>query len=191
MKKLIFKISLCLIFLTTCISCTKAQHTTIQEGDIIFQTSQSKQSPLIAYATFSNKTHCGIIVEKNDKLYVLETLSTIKLTPLQDFINRGLNKKYWIKRGVNAKIDYKKYLGIPYDLAFKPNNSKYYCSELVYTIYLEQFNIKLCDMNPIKDYNLLGIEDVMTNRGMNKNQLVVSPSDIYNSKYLKSINAAK
>lgn len=185
MKKLIFKISLYLIILFICISCTQIQYSTIKEGDIIFQTSQSKQSPLIAYATNSNKTHCGIIIEKNNEFYVLETLSIIKLTPLQEFIDRGLHKKYWIKKGINKKINYEKYLGIPYDISFIPNNSKYYCSELVYIIYLEQFNIKLCEMKPIKSYNLIGIKNIMINRGMNENQLVVSPNDIYNSKYLK------
>lgn len=159
-----------------------------KEGDIIFQTSQSKQSPLIAYATMSNKTHCGIIVEKDSKIYVLETLGTIKLTPIQTFIDRGLFKKYWIKRYTNEKlkVEYKKYLGIKYDLAFKFNNDKYYCSELVYSIYKNDFNIELCKTKQLKEYNLLGIKNVAKDRGMNIEQYVVSPSDIYESKILKT-----
>ena len=158
-----------------------------KEGDVIFQTSQSKQSPLIAWATLSNKTHCGIIIEKNSQLYVLETLGTIKLTPLQTFIDRGLGKKYWIKRGINKKIDYKKYLGIPYDLSFKFSNGKYYCSELVYTIYLEQFGVKLCTPKQIKTYNILGIKKHAARRHMNLEQYVVSPNDLFKSKQLTSI----
>jgi hypothetical protein len=44
----------------------------LKEGDIIFHTSKSKQSPLIQYATMSTLSHCGIIVEKKGDLYVLE-----------------------------------------------------------------------------------------------------------------------
>lgn len=152
-----------------------------KEGDVIFQTSQSKQSPLIAYATMSNKTHCGIIVEKDSKIYVLETLGTIKLTPIKVFIDRGLFKKYWVKRYTDKplKVDYKKYLGIPYDLAFKFDNGKFYCSELVYTIYKNDFGIELCKPKQIKEYNIFGIENKAKNRGMNINQYVVSPYDLY------------
>jgi hypothetical protein len=79
-----------LLFLLFSILVNTCNAQEFKEGDIIFQTSQSKQSPLIAYATMSNKTHCGIIVEKDSKIYVLETLGTIKLTPIQTFIDRGL-----------------------------------------------------------------------------------------------------
>ena len=185
MNSTVFKILICVVASLFICSCSKA--TELKEGDIIFHTSKSKQAPLIAYATMSNKTHCGIIVEKDSKLYVLETLNTIKLTPLQTFIDRGLFGKYWVKRGVNKPVDYKKYLGIPYDLAFKADNSKYYCSELVYTIYKEQFGIELCELKQIKDYNTLGIEDAMIRRGMAKDQYVVAPSDLYQSKKLATV----
>ena len=186
MNNTLFKILSIILVSLFVTSCSEANE--LKEGDIIFHTSQSKQSPLIAYATMSNKTHCGIIIEKDSKLYVLETLGTIKLTPLNDFINRGLFKQYWVKRGINKPIDYKKYLGIPYDLAFKSDNSKYYCSELVYTIYKEQFGVELCELKPIKSYNILGLKDVMTRRNMNEDQVVVAPSDLFNSNKLTTIN---
>jgi hypothetical protein len=187
MKRIIFKIVgiiLCVLFIHSIIP-SKAQE--LKEGDIIFQTSQSKQSPLIAFATMSNKTHCGIIVEKDSKLYVLETLGTIQLTPLQTFIDRGLFKKYWVKRGINKPINYQKYLGIPYDLAFKFDNGKFYCSELVYTIYLEQFGLQLCKPKQIKEYNTLGLKSHMNRRHMSATQYVVSPDDLFTSKHLKSV----
>ena len=61
----------------------------VKEGDVIFQTSQSQQSPLIQIATRSKISHCGIIVMKNGKPYVLETLKTLVVTPLDKFIARG------------------------------------------------------------------------------------------------------
>ena len=158
-----------------------------KEGDIIFQTSQSKQAPLIAKATGSDITHCGIIIEKNNQFYVLETLGTIKLTPVEKFIKRGLFHRYKVKHlktPKNIKIKYKKYLGIPYDLAFKFNNGKYYCSELIYDIYKTQLGIELCKPKKLKSYNLTGLKKIAAKRGMNMNQLVVAPSDLYDSEYL-------
>lgn len=43
----------------------------VREGDVIFQTTQSKQSPLIQLATRSKISHCGIVVMKNGRPYVL------------------------------------------------------------------------------------------------------------------------
>ena len=51
----------------------------VREGDVIFQTSQSQQSPLIQIATRSKISHCGIIVMKDGEPYVLETLKTKRL----------------------------------------------------------------------------------------------------------------
>ena len=118
----------------------------VKEGDVIFQTSQSEQSPLIQAATRSKITHCGIIVMRKGKPYVLETLNTLVLTPLDKFIARGKDGKYWLKRSdkENIKIDYSAYLGKKYDLAFSFDNNIYYCSELVYDIYKNQLGIELC-----------------------------------------------
>ena len=61
----------------------------VKEGDVIFQTSQSQQSPLIQIATRSKISHCGIIVMKNGKPYVLETLKTLVVTPLEKTLMLG------------------------------------------------------------------------------------------------------
>lgn len=39
----------------------------VREGDVIFQTSKSQQSPLIQIGTRSKITHCGIIVMRGGK----------------------------------------------------------------------------------------------------------------------------
>ena len=164
------------------VSCS-AGEPEFKEGDVIFQTSQSKQSPLIALATASDKTHCGIIIEKKGEFYVLETLGTIKLTPVKKFIDRGLLKRYWVKRPHrdDIKIRYRQYLGIPYDLAFKFDNGKYYCSELVYEIYRKQLGIQLCEPRQLKEYHLTGLQKKARARGMNLKQYVVSPDDLFHS----------
>ena len=167
----------------------------VREGDVIFQTSQSQQSPLIQIATRSKISHCGIIVMKNGKPYVLETLKTLVVTPLDKFIARGEGGKYWLKRSnkESIKIKYDGYLGIPYDLAFKFDNGRFYCSELIYDIYKNQLGIELCKPKKISDYFILGtdklpqIEKAMKKRGITKEQYAVAPIDIFESDYLEDV----
>jgi hypothetical protein len=168
----------------------------VKEGDVIFQTSQSEQSPLIQIGTRSMITHCGIVVMKGGKPYVLETLKTLVLTPLDKFIARGKDGRYWLKRSNkdNIKIKYNSYLGKPYDLAFKFDNGKFYCSELIYDIYIKQLGIELCKPKKVGDYLILGtdelpkIEKAMKKRGITKEQYAVAPVDIFNSEHLNSVN---
>jgi hypothetical protein len=167
----------------------------VKEGDVIFQTSQSQQSPLIQIATRSKISHCGIIVMRNGKPYVLETLKTLVVTPLDKFIARGEGGKYWLKRSnkENIKIKYGSYLGKPYDLAFKFDNGKFYCSELIYDIYKNQLGIELCEPKKVSDYLILGtdklpqIEKAMKKRGITKEQYAVAPIDIFESDYLEEV----
>ena len=167
----------------------------IREGDVIFQTTQSRQSPLIQLATRSKISHCGIVVMRNGKPYVLETLNTLKLTPLDKFVARSKGGKYWLKRSdkENIKIKYDHYLGKSYDVAFRLDNDIYYCSELVYEIYLKQLGIKLCEPKKVDDYLILctdkipQIEKTMKKRGITNDQYVVAPVDIFESDYLKIV----
>ena len=168
----------------------------VKEGDVIFQTTQSRQSPLIQLATRSKISHCGIVVMKNGKPYVLETLNTLKLTPLDKFVARSTGGRYWLKRSdkENIKIKYDHYLGKPYDVAFRLDNDIYYCSELVYDIYKKQLGIELCKPKKIDDYLILCTEKLpkikkeMKRRGIKKEQYAVAPVDVFRSDQLEWAN---
>ncbi len=167
----------------------------VKEGDVIFQTTQSRQSPLIQIATRSKISHCGVVVMKNGKPYVLETLNTLKLTPLDKFVARSKDGRYWLKRSdkENIKIKYNHYLGKPYDVAFRMDNNIYYCSELVYDIYKKQLGIELCKPKKIDDYlifctdRLPKIKKEMQRRGIKKEQYAVAPVDVFRSDKLKFV----
>ena len=161
----------------------------LKEGDLIFHTSKSDQSPLIQYATTSVLSHCGIIIEKSNGLYVLEATGRLKLTPLLEFINRGKGKQWWAKRVVDkpVKVKYGHLLGRRYDTSFKPDNNLFYCSELIHHIYKTQFGIELCKYRKVSDYHLTGMKKKLKQRGINLNQKVVAPIDIYNSKHAHGI----
>lgn len=203
MKKafIIIGVILCIVaypfrsMLVEMVTATKAPVEDVQEGDVIFQTSLSQQSPLIKMGTRSIITHCGVVVIKDGKPYVLETQKTLVLTPLEKFIARGKDGKYWHKRPKkdDIKIKYSGYLGKPYDLAFKFDNGKFYCSELIYDIYLSQLGIELCKPKKIDDYLILGthripkIKRAMKKRDITMNQYAVAPVDVFNSKELKFV----
>lgn len=157
-----------------------------KEGDIILQMSKSKQSPLIQYATSSVWSHCGIIVYKGNEPYVLEASNVVKLTPLKKFIDRGRfgatkRVRYFDKP---VKIKYKKYLGVPYDLQFSLKNKKFYCSELVWVVYKEQFGVTLCEPKPLSKYNTLGLSKVMKRRGISEKSLFIAPCDLIQQIYI-------
>ena len=161
----------------------------LKEGDLIFHTSKSEQSPLIQYATMSVLSHCGIIIEKRDGLYVLEATGKLKLTPLQDFINRGKGKQWWAKRVIDKpiKVKYSHLLGRRYDTSFKPDNNLFYCSELLHHIYKTQFGIELCKYRKVSSYHIIGLKKKLIQRGINLEQKVVAPIDIYDSDKAKTI----
>lgn len=203
MKKILFTLGVLLVaiaiplrsWLIEPLSAQDTPITDVREGDVIFHTSQSSQSPLIQIGTRSHITHCGIVVIKDGKPFVLETLKTLVLTPLDKFIARGKDGKYWLKRSdkENIKIDYAHYLGKPYDSAFSFDNDIYYCSELVYDIYKTQLGIELCKPKRVGDYLILGtdkldkIENTMKRRGISKEQYAVAPVDIFESDYLHNV----
>lgn len=177
MKRKLLLLILCIVGLTPLFAGSPAEY---KEGDIIFIMSKSSQAPLIRYATSSLWTHCGIVVYKGDEPYVLEASNVVKLTPLYAFLRKGRFKMNTTRRVINhpIKINYQKYLGIPYDSQFSLNNKRYYCSELVWVIYKRQFGIELCKPKPISEYKTFGISKVMKKRGISRKSLFIAPCDL-------------
>ena len=117
------------------------------------------------------------------------------LTPIDTFIGRAKNGNYMDKRPrqqLTKPISYSKWLGQPYDLAFKFDNDKMYCSELVWLVYKEQ-GIELCEPRKVGDFfvvkiahsKLVGsykkakwLRDLMKKRNITLDQYAVAPSDL-------------
>src|SRR5258705_144370 len=115
----------------------------VRDGDVIFQTSRSSQSVAIQRATHSPYSHMGIIFVRVDQPYVLEASATVKYTPLNEWIARGKDSRYVLKRLrtplTTAQIERLRKAaraleGRPYDLTFEWSDTKIYCSELVWKI---------------------------------------------------------
>lgn len=176
----------------------------VQDGDIIFQTSQSKQCEAVRIATNSKFSHCGIIYEINGKKYVFEAVQPVKITPFNEWIKHGENDKFLVKRLKNSskiltseviskmKNYGKQFDNKDYDLYFEWTDDKIYCSELVWKIYKNGAGIELCSLEKLKSFNLANekVKHILKERYGNKIPLeenVVAPSQLANSTMLETI----
>ncbi len=175
----------------------------IQNGDIIFQTSLSSQSEAIQLATDSKYSHMGIIYENDNKWYVFEAVQPVKLTPLEEWISRGENGHYVIKRLRNSealtapviekmKLAGEKFKGKSYDLYFEWSDERIYCSELVWKIYKEAANIEIGQLEQLSDFDLSSdlVKGKMEERYRDKIPIaekVISPAAMFNSDKLITV----
>lgn len=164
-----------------------------QDGDVIFHVSESSQSMAIKVGTLSRYSHCGIIIMKNKKPYVLEAENGVELTPMDKWLKRGKWFHHYrvmrLKDEQPLKLSYK--LGGRYDRAFRFDNGRYYCSELVWEIYKKQNKIELCQPRLFGDYHFLSlpvIQKQIKSRGFDLEQKVVAPSDLVASPKLKTVS---
>lgn len=176
----------------------------IQSGDIIFQTSKSGQSKAIQIATGSKYSHMGIIYKQGNDFFVYEAVQPVKLTPLNDWIKRGENGHFVVKRIKNSqkiltpetltkmKQIGEKYAGKSYDLYFEWSDSRIYCSELVWKIYKEAVGLEIGELEKLGDFNLTDKavkQKLMERYGDNipKGELVISPASMFNSDQLITV----
>jgi hypothetical protein len=164
-----------------------------QDGDVILHVSESSQSKAIKVGTLSRYSHCGVIIMKNNKPYVLEAENGVELTPMNKWLKRGKMFHHYrvmrLKDEQPLKLSYQ--LGGRYDRAFRFGNGKYYCSELVWEIYKKQNKIELCEPRLFGDYHFLSlpvIQKQIKSRGFDLEQRVVAPSDIVSSSKLKTVS---
>lgn len=175
-----------------------------KNGDIIFQTSKSSQSIAIQKATKSRYSHMGIIFKNDSGFYVYEAVQPVKFTPLKEWINRGVDKHYVVKRlrkhkellteeNVLAMQQIgEKFKGKDYDLLFEWDDNKIYCSELVWKIYKEGLGIEIGELQKIKEFDLTdnSVKLKMKERygeAIPQKELVISPESMFTSNKLITV----
>lgn len=174
---------------------------TFQTGDIIFHISKSQQSLSIQKATHSPYSHMGMIVNKNNQTWVLEAIQPVQYTTLNQWIARGENAHYVVKRlkqplNVPQKTklvqNAEKYLGKPYDIYFEWDDRAIYCSEIVWKAYDDALGIQLAPLQHLKQFDLkqASVQKLMQQRYGQQvplNETVIAPKAIYESKYLQQV----
>lgn len=183
---------------------TKADNAEIQNGDLIFQTSLSGQSKAIQLATQSRYSHCGILYKDGGDYYVFEAVQPVKRTPLKQWIARGQDGHYVIKRLKNAaqvltpatiaqmKRVGEQFSGKNYDLTFEWSDDKIYCSELIWKIYQRATGLEIGQLQQLKNFDLSSpvVRNIMKARYGNHiplEETVISPEAIFESDLLRFV----
>lgn len=176
----------------------------LQEGDIIFHTSTSSQSKAIQLATGSEYSHVGIVLRKEGELMVFEAVQPVKFTSVTDWMARGENGHYVVKRLkgaetmlIQSSLDSMKQMalgfeGLNYDLFFEWSDEKLYCSELVWKMYHQVLGIELGAQQRLSDFDLSHalVQEKMQQRygtEIPMDEKVISPAAIFNSKDLVTV----
>ncbi len=159
------RLALALILLAQ-VACGNSSQPAVKDGDLIFQKSRSSQSLAVQRATGSPYSHMGIVLLRGGKPFVLEASATVRYTPLNRWIARGDGSHYVVKRLKNAPTVLtasaleklhgaaRQFTGRPYDITFEWSDDRIYCSELVWKIYDNALNIKIGELQRIKEFNL-------------------------------------
>ncbi|MBK1829730.1 YiiX family permuted papain-like enzyme [Verrucomicrobiaceae bacterium R5-34] len=174
----------------------------LQNGDIVFQSTNSSQGKAIKAATNSPWTHVGMVFFRNGDPMVIEAVQPVRITPLKSFIARSPSTFYAMRlknaeQHINAQTMARaehycnQQLGKNYDLQFRWSDDKIYCSELVWKVYKEAGGIELCQPRPFKAYNLKHptVQRIAKQRygavnNLPLNELAVAPSDLAQSPLL-------
>jgi len=193
---------LALVLLLTACGPSRAEPA-LRDGDIIFQTSKSSQSLAIQRATRSPYSHMGMVVYRGGKPFVFEASSTVRLTPLPEWIARGEGGRYVAKRlrdaepltpetMEKARAMLRKFQGKSYDLTFEWSDSRMYCSELVWKVYERVLGVRVGELQKLRDFDLTdpAVRVKLRERygaDVPLDEPVISPAAMFDSPLLKTV----
>jgi len=181
----------------------KKSNFSVQDGDVIFQSSYSKQSQAVEIATNSKYSHCGIIFIENNVPYVYEAVQPVGKRKLADWISSGVDQTCVIKRfkGIDtlskkSLLRMKEYaasqFGKNYDGYFSWSDKEMYCSELVYKTYKNCINFVLAQPKTLRDFNIDApvVRKIMQERygdDIPYDELMISPGQLYDAPSLYTV----
>lgn len=120
----------------------------LKSGDVILQPLKCWSCNLIEQQEKSKFSHIGVVIERNNKLFVAEAYGKVRLVSVEEFLEKTHPEKDSVVLELThdhvSKEDLLKtvnsYVGLPYDREFRWNNfildqEAIYCSELVYKVF--------------------------------------------------------
>jgi hypothetical protein len=190
---------------TTTVPSASFVATQLQDGDLIFQESTSRQSEMVRALTNSRWTHMGVVFNEAGGPIVLEAVSPVGKAPLQKWIARGRDGRYVVKRLRDADNRLSKevvgrmqklgasWLGRPYDLRFRWDDQALYCSELAYKLFERAAGIRVGKLERAADMNLAdervqkALEKRFAGAKFDPSETVVTPDSIFNDDQLVDV----
>jgi len=141
-----------------------------QEGDIIFQSlPRVGLVKMIEGVTQSPFSHCGVVVNRDGRWKVAESIGKVHDTTLLTWVSRGRGARFCVYR---LKPEFRthvpafikaldKYAGKPYDFDFRMDDGYLYCSELVFKAFRDASGIELGKLVRLGDLNWKPFEQQM------------------------------
>jgi hypothetical protein len=190
--------------LLTLFGCTPSTRYEPRDGDIVFHTSQSSQSLAIQLATKSPYSHMGIVYLRDGNPFVFEAVQPVKLTPLDDWIERGERGRFVVKRlrDADARLTVEtlrkmraageQLAGKDYDPYFEWSDDRIYCSELVWKVFERGAGIELGELQTIAAFDLShpAVQAKVRERygdHVPLDEIVVSPAGIFDAPDLETV----
>ena len=173
-----------------------------KEGDLYFQSlPRNAVVNAIEGASESPYSHCGILVRKGDAWFILEAIGPVRETPLAIWINQARDRHYDVfrleaehERNIPAFIKAaKEYMGRPYDIRYRMDDKKIYCSELIFKGYRDATGeslgklVKFGDLKWVRHTPvILAIEGSIP-----LNRIMITPRHLSEAKQLEKVFSSK
>ena len=173
-----------------------------KEGDLYFQSlPRNAVVNAIEGASDSPYSHCGILVRKGDAWFILEAIGPVRETPLAKWINQARDRHYDVfrleaehERNIPAFIKAaRKYMGRPYDIRYRMDDEKIYCSELIFKGYRDATGkslgklVKFGDLKWVRHTPvILAIEGSIP-----LNRIMITPRHLSEAKQLEKVFSSK
>ena len=173
-----------------------------KEGDLYFQSlPRNAVVNAIEGASESPYSHCGILVRKGDEWFVLEAIGPVMETPLAKWIKQSRDSHYDVfrfekehARNIPAFIKAaRKYMGRPYDIRYRMDDEKIYCSELIFKGYRDATGkslgklVKFGDLKWVRHTPvILAIEGSIP-----LNRIMITPRHLSEAKQLEKVFSSK
>jgi hypothetical protein len=190
------------------LSCASAQQrdpSGLRDGDIIFHTSRSSQSEALRRAMDSPYTHMGVIFIEQGRPFVYEAVGPVKSTPFDEWVRRGVDGSYVVKRLVDVDRILtgeavqrlpdagERHRGRPYDLYFEWSDERIYCSELVWKMFNEAVGLSIGELQQFGDFDLSDplVKDKLRERfgdSVPTDETVISPASMFSSGSLTTVH---
>jgi hypothetical protein len=184
------------------------QHTSgLRDGDLIFHESLSSQSEMVRALTGSRWTHMGVVFHEAKRAMVFEAVSPVRMTPLREWIARGRQRRYVVKRLRDAETRLSSeaaarmrklgatWLGRAYDLRFRWDDEALYCSELAYKLFDRGAGVQLGRLQSAAEMNFddervqQALRKRFANARFDPAETVVTPDSIFNDAQLIEVRS--
>ena len=159
------------------------------------------RSPLIDMiegCTKSGYSHCGIVLQKDGRWLVVEAIGPVREIPLEQWIHNGTKDgfaAYRLKAPYAPKADAfvkaaHTFLGKPYDIRYRMDDEKIYCSELVFKAFRQAAGEDLGRLMKLKELDWKPYEPLikqLENGDVPLEREIITPAAVARAKQLERV----